>query len=85
MSRTEPDPTAPDKQIRIPDLPEYHFRLPDPTGRKDKEYYRNPVKRGYLVHTVKAGEGPSLYFKPPAAGVQRERRVIPSNKLWNLR
>ncbi|KAL2429508.1 Large ribosomal subunit protein uL15m [Exophiala dermatitidis] len=43
----------------------YEYRLPDPTSRKDLEYYRDAKNRGYLSHTVKEGEGASLYFKPP--------------------
>jgi large subunit ribosomal protein L15 len=39
--------------------------LPDPSSRKDIEYYRDPAHRGYLSHLIKEGEGPSLYFRPP--------------------
>jgi large subunit ribosomal protein L15 len=42
----------------------YTYRLPDPSGRKDIEYYRDAKNRGYLSHTVKEGESASLYFKP---------------------
>ncbi len=41
------------------------YRLPDPTSRDDIEYYRDPAHRGYLSHTLKEGESPSLYFKVP--------------------
>ena len=41
------------------------YRLPDPTSRKDLEFYRDPAKRGYLTHLVGEGEGPSLFFKTP--------------------
>ena len=53
----------------------FQYRLPDPTSRKDLEYYRDPKNRGYLSHTVKEGESPSLYFKPPqpAHEVQAKR------------
>ena len=44
----------------------YRYRLPDATGRKDIEYYRDPAHRGYLAYTVKEGETPSLFFKPQA-------------------
>ncbi|QIW95296.1 hypothetical protein AMS68_000814 [Peltaster fructicola] len=44
---------------------QYRYRLPDPVGRKDLEYYRDAAKRGYLSHTVKEGHGPSLFFKDP--------------------
>ena len=43
----------------------YQYRLPDATSRKDIEYYRDPAHRGYLRHTVKDGESPSLFFKMP--------------------
>jgi hypothetical protein len=41
------------------------YRLPDPTGREDIEYYRDPAHRGYLSFQLKEGESPSLYFKVP--------------------
>ena len=41
------------------------YRLPDPTSRKDLEYYRDPAHRGYLSHLVPEGEGPSLFYKTP--------------------
>lgn len=43
----------------------YQYRLPDPSSRKELEYYRDEKNRGYLAHTVKEGESASLYFKPP--------------------
>lgn len=43
----------------------HFYRLPDPTSRWDIEYYRDPAHRGYLSHTLKTGESPSLYFKVP--------------------
>lgn len=43
----------------------WKYRLPDPTGREDIEYYRDPAHRGYLSHQLKEGESPSLYFKVP--------------------
>ncbi len=43
------------------------YRLPDPTSRWDTEYYRDPAHRGYLSHTLKPGESPSLFFKVPGA------------------
>ncbi|KAK3071294.1 YmL10 [Teratosphaeriaceae sp. CCFEE 6253] len=46
----------------------YRYRLPDPTSRKDLEYYRDAAKRGYLSHLVKDGQGPSLFFRTPGAG-----------------
>jgi len=67
---------------------EYPYRLPDPSSRKDIEYYRDPAHRGYLAHTVGENEGPSLFFKVP--GVKRARRnvrgkasaVAGENRLW---
>jgi len=52
-----------------------HFplRLPDPTGRWDIEYYRDPAHRGYLSHVLQPGETPSLYFKVPG-----ERKIARS-------
>lgn len=43
----------------------FQYRLPDPTKRKDLEYYRDAAKRGYLSHMVQEGHGPSLFFKTP--------------------
>lgn len=80
-----------DVSTRIPALPKFRFRLPDPAGRKDIEYYRDPAHRGYLVHTVKEGEGPSLFFKPPGSAqrravksqeVAKKQREVAENKLW---
>lgn len=44
---------------------EYDYRLPDPVGRKDVEYYRDSANRGYLSYTVEEGQNPSLFFKAP--------------------
>lgn len=67
-------------------------RLPDPTSRKDIEYYRDPAHRGYLSYRVQEGEGPSLFHRPPrrdkeGALIKREEGVggkksIPRNRLW---
>ena len=43
----------------------FRYRLPDPTKRADIEYYRDPAHRGYLAYTVRPGESPSLFFRPP--------------------
>lgn len=51
----------------------FKYRLPDATSRKDIEYYRDPAHRGYLSHSVKDGESPSLFFKKP--GVAKDRRA----------
>ena len=40
-------------------------RLPDPTSRREMEYYRDPAHRGYLSHTLQPGESPSLYYGVP--------------------
>jgi len=53
----------------------YPYRLPDPTSRKDLEYYRDSAHRGYLSHTVEEGHGPSLFFKTPGAGRVDARKV----------
>ena len=45
----------------------FTYRLPDPTSRKDIEYYRDAAHRGYLSHLVEEGQGPSLFFKTPAS------------------
>ncbi|KAL9113160.1 MAG: hypothetical protein Q9227_002772 [Pyrenula ochraceoflavens] len=65
----------------------FQYRLPDPVSRKEIEYYRNPEKRGYLSHTLKEGEHPSLFYKPPGdAKVKRERAEVKQqaegSKLW---
>lgn len=53
----------------------YKYRLPDATGRKDIEYYRDPAHRGYLAHTLKEGESPSLFFKPPGEAKDRKKQT----------
>ncbi|KAJ5902040.1 54S ribosomal protein L10 [Penicillium taxi] len=62
------------------------YRLPDPTNRRDVEYYRDPAHRGYLAHLLKPMESPSLFFRSPeerksAAGVKKEK-VLPENRVW---
>lgn len=64
----------------------FRYRLPDPTQRRDIEYYRDPAHRGYLAHLLKPLEGPSLFFRSPeerksTAGVKKEK-VLPENRLW---
>ncbi|BCR86301.1 mitochondrial 54S ribosomal protein uL15m [Aspergillus chevalieri] len=64
----------------------FQYRLPDPTKRRDIEYYRDPAHRGYLSHLLKPMEGPSLFFRSPVgrkstAGVKKEK-VLPENRLW---
>ncbi|KAF2014760.1 ribosomal protein L15 [Aaosphaeria arxii CBS 175.79] len=53
----------------------YKYRLPDATSRKDIEYYRDPAHRGYLAYTVKEGESPSLFFKPPGEAKDRKKQA----------
>ncbi|KAK0125361.1 YmL10 [Cadophora gregata] len=66
----------------------FSYRLPDPTSRKDLEYYRDSNKRGYLSHLVEEGHGPSLFFKTPGTGTKRKAKkagkaaVGGDNKLW---
>jgi large subunit ribosomal protein L15 len=52
----------------------HYYRLPDPTSREDIEYYRDPAHRGYLSHTLKPGESPSLYFKVPGTTAPSSKR-----------
>lgn len=82
---SEADNTA--LQPRLPALPPFKYRLPDPVGRRDIEYYRNPAHRGYLVHTIREGEGPSLFFKPPGSNTKKsvkedKKKDTNENKLW---
>jgi len=64
------------------------YRLPDPTSRKDIEYYRDPAHRGYLSYTVPEGHGPSLFFKTPGTGRMFEKKAVKSksaaseNRIW---
>lgn len=67
----------------------FQYRLPDPTGRKDLEYYRDPAKRGYLAHTVGKGETPSLYHRVPRTEAEKKRQMslrkkkeTEVNRLW---
>lgn len=69
----------------------FQYRLPDPTSRKDMEYYRDTAHRGYLSHLVPEGHGPSLFFKTPGAGRSPMKKSPGSgkgatakgdNKLW---
>jgi large subunit ribosomal protein L15 len=55
-------------EAMLVDRRKYPYRLPDPTSRKDLEYYRDSAHRGYLSHMVEEGHGPSLFFKTPGAG-----------------
>lgn len=61
----------------------FAYRLPDPTSRKDLEYYRDPAHRGYLSHLVAEGHGPSLYFRTPGKGIHRKGLKITAAKADN--
>ena len=66
---------------------EWLNRLPDPTSRKEIEYYRDPENRGYLSHTVGEKEGPSLFHRNPdfVKKIVRRRAKGPTaaeNKIW---
>ncbi len=54
----------------------YEYRLPDPTSRKELEYYRDKANNGYLAHTVPQGGNPSLFFKSTSEvkTMKREKR-----------
>lgn len=67
----------------------YRYRLPDPTSRKDIEYYRDSAKRGYLSHLVGEGQGPSLFFKAPSlepkkflTKLKTKQQQKAENRLW---
>ncbi|KAI4133404.1 MAG: hypothetical protein LQ341_006166 [Variospora aurantia] len=66
----------------------YPKRLPDPTSRKDIEYYRDPAHRGYLSYQLEQGQGPSLFFKTPGVGTFVAKRVkkktasAAENRIW---
>ena len=66
----------------------WRYRLPDPTKRKDLEYYRDEAHRGYLSHLVEEGHGPSLYFRTPGT-VKKQAKATEGkvakgqeNRLW---
>ena len=63
-------------------------RLPDPTGRKDIEYYRDSAHRGYLSYLVPEGQGPSLFYKTPGTSAvamrkaPRGKKAAGENRIW---
>jgi large subunit ribosomal protein L15 len=64
-------------------------RLPDPTSRKDMEYYRDSAHRGYLSHLVEEGHGPSLFYKAPGTYTRRRTKkpgaaaaAAGDNRIW---
>lgn len=71
----------------------FEYRLPDPSARKDIEYYRDVKNRGYLAHTVPEGEDPSLYWRRVLSpeevqalkkkrGVSGKSGAMSANQLW---
>ena len=67
----------------------FTYRLPDPTSRKDMEYYRDSAHRGYLSHLVEEGHGPSLFYKTPGQTMRRKTKkvgaaaaVAGDNRMW---
>jgi large subunit ribosomal protein L15 len=67
----------------------FTYRLPDPTSRKDMEYYRDPAHRGYLSHLVEEGHGPSLFYKAPGTYTRRRTKKVGAaaaaagdNRIW---
>ncbi|GAB7339573.1 hypothetical protein MBLNU457_6177t2 [Dothideomycetes sp. NU457] len=67
----------------------FKYRLPDPSSRKDLEYYRDPAHRGYLSYTVAEGQGPSLFFRTPSAdkvdpkkNAAKARSRAAENRVW---
>ncbi|KIW03490.1 ribosomal protein L15 [Verruconis gallopava] len=65
---------------------DYQYRLPDPAGRKDIEYYRDPAHRGYLSWQLQKGQSPSLFWKTPGFGEKKTKSVAKKqaaeNMLW---
>ena len=68
----------------------YPLRLPDPAGRKELEYYRDPAHRGYLSYLLEEGQGPSLFWKTPGFGTvkkddsvkQERKKSVTQNRIW---
>lgn len=63
------------------------MKIPDASSRKDREYYRDPAHRGYLAHTLKGNEAPSLYFKEVQTKVEnpeaiRKKQLAEANRLF---
>ncbi len=74
VSTSTPLPTGPEHVEGVLEAARrrpWLYRLPDPTSRRDMEYYRDPAHRGYLSHTLKPGESPSLHWKVPT-----ERKLV---------
>jgi large subunit ribosomal protein L15 len=58
---------------------EYPYRLPDPTSRKDIEYYRDHAHRGYLHYQVMEGQGPSLFYRAANESNGIQRKLLKKN------
>jgi large subunit ribosomal protein L15 len=77
------EPAGPWSDPAIPSpAKKFLHRLPDPTSRKDIEYYRDGSHRGYLSHLVPEGQGPSLFFKTPGTGVTKKRAESKGKKVF---
>jgi large subunit ribosomal protein L15 len=81
------NPAAADASAILAQAKAFQYRIPDPTSRKDIEYYRDPAHRGYLSHTVPAGHGPSLFYKTPFTGVVHKKKIVggivkSENRIW---
>ncbi|KAI1811292.1 ribosomal protein L18e/L15P [Poronia punctata] len=63
----------------------FTYRLPDPTSRWDIEYYRDPAHRGYLSHTLKPGESPSLYFRVPPTVITKDPNKAKKTKKEDIK
>nr|POF14128.1 54s ribosomal protein l10, mitochondrial [Quercus suber] len=74
MSPASDDGVEAAQQAMSEERRKFRYRLPDPTKRKDLEYYRDAAKRGYLSHMVQDGHGPSLFFKTPGVGSRGARK-----------
>ncbi|OAQ73515.1 50S ribosomal subunit protein L15 [Pochonia chlamydosporia 170] len=64
----------------------FRYRLPDPTSRRDIEYYRDPAHRGYLSYQLAPGQSPSLYFRVPGErkikSAAKEEKKAAEETLW---
>lgn len=91
QAKTSSSAEGAEQPAEAPVREKYRFRLPDPTSRKDLEYYRDSAHRGYLSHLVADGHGPSLFFKTPGAG-KKDLKKMPGkaaktqqradNRIW---
>lgn len=90
INSSEPLPVGKEHVERVlaeaKNAPFNRYRLPDPTGREDIEYYRDPAHRGYLSHKLAPGESPSLYFRVPAVqkikSAPKAVKAVTEELLW---